>query len=98
MKIHIIGRNNLDITPTLEDAVHEKLERLKHRFSTISTVDVTLHVENLTHYADATLHFLNHEIHASAKSEDMYAAIDELTDKLATQLAKLKEKITDHHR
>ena len=37
-------------------------------------------------------------MHAHADSDNMYASIDELTDKLDSQVLKHKEKITDHHR
>jgi putative sigma-54 modulation protein len=53
-------------------------------------------VEKLDHIAEATLLIVKGEIHASATSNDMYAAIDELVDKLDRQLIKHKEKINDH--
>jgi putative sigma-54 modulation protein len=37
------------------------------------------------------------ELFAAAESDDMYAAIDALTDKLDRQLNKHKGKSQDHH-
>ena len=37
-------------------------------------------------------------MHAHADSDNMYATIDDLADKLDSQVRKHKEKITDHHR
>ena len=62
----------------------------------IKNMSVVLHVENLTHIAEATLVIDGTELHATAKSNDMYSAIDELVDKLITQITKHKEKHTGH--
>ena len=37
-------------------------------------------------------------MHAHADSDNMYASIDNLTDKLDSQVRKHKEKSTDHHK
>ena len=42
--------------------------------------------------AEATLHISGADIFAAAESDDMYAAIDSLADKLDRQLIKHKEK------
>jgi putative sigma-54 modulation protein len=97
MQITITGRQ-FDITDALKKLITEKLERVHHRDQQITTVTISLHVENLSHTADATLHCHGTEIHASATSEDMYKSIDQLIDKLITQITKHKEKIIDSHR
>ena len=38
------------------------------------------------------------EIYADAVDEDLYAAIDALSDKLDRQIKRYKEKVTDKHR
>ncbi|MDR3490749.1 MAG: ribosome-associated translation inhibitor RaiA [Gammaproteobacteria bacterium] len=96
MEIHITGRN-IEITPALKLFTEEKMEKLTHRHDTITSLQVTLHVENLDHAGEATAHVYGTEIHASAKSNDMYTTIDMLSEKLLTQLTKHKEKMTDHH-
>lgn len=94
MQLHFTGRN-FEITPALKSFATEKFQRLERRDSSITNIHLTFHVENLTHIAEATLHVSGAEIHASAKSEDMYIAIDELIDKLMGQITKHKEKHTD---
>ena len=46
--------------------------------------------------AEATLHVSGTAIHTQAIDENMYAAIDLLTDKLDRCLKKHKEKVSDH--
>ena len=46
---------------------------------------------------EATINLPNHQVHASASSEDMYAAVDLLIDKLQRQIVKHKEKDERHH-
>jgi putative sigma-54 modulation protein len=49
-------------------------------------------VEKLVQKAEATVHIAGKDLFAQADSEDMYAAIDALADKLDRQLIKHKEK------
>jgi len=95
MQLHFTGRN-IDVTPALKSYTQEKLQRLERRHANVSQVYVTFHVENVTHIAEATVHFDGTEIHASAQSTDMYAAVDELIDKLIAQITKHKEKVSQH--
>ncbi len=58
-----------------------------------------LSVEKLIHKAEATVHTSGAELFADSISEDMYAAIDALVDKLDRQIVKHKEKTrTNNHR
>lgn len=95
MQINITG-HRLDVTPSLRTFTEEKFERLERHFDKITTINVVFDVEKLRQIAEATILVAKGEIHASAESEDMYAAIDLLVDKLNRQLMKHKEKIIDH--
>ena len=44
------------------------------------------------------MHIAGGKLFADHTQDDMYAAIDGLTDKLDRQIKKHKEKVTDHHR
>ena len=57
---------------------------------------MTLIVEKLVQKAEATVHVSGADLFANAESEDMYAAIDLLADKLDRQLIKHKEKTRGH--
>jgi len=63
----------------------------------LNSIDVVLHVEKIQHKAEATVNAKGVTLHAHAETDNMYASIDDLTDKLDSQVRKHKEKITDHH-
>ena len=92
MQINISG-HHVEVTPALRDYVNTKLERLNRHFDQITNTHVVLTVEKSRQRADATLHVSGADLAASAESEDMYAAIDFLADKLDRQLIKHKEKV-----
>lgn len=96
MQLHFTGRN-IEVTPALKTFTTDKFQRLERRYADIDTIKITFQVENVTHIAEATLHLDGTEIHASAKDNDMYAAIDSLVDKLMGQITKHKEKKSGHH-
>lgn len=95
MQINITG-HRLDVTPALRAFTEEKFDRLERHFDQITGVHVVFDVEKLRQIAEATVYVNKGELHASSESEDMYAAIDSLVDKLNRQLVKHKEKIKDH--
>ena len=94
MQVNISG-HHVEVTEALHDYVAKKLERLVAHFDHITNVQVTLSVEKLVHRAEATLHTRGADINATAEHEDMYAAIDQLSDRLDRQLVKHKEKNLD---
>ena len=97
MQISLTG-NHVDLTDPLREYVNTKMERLERHFDIVHDIHVILSVEKLRHKAEATLHITGGNLFADSVQEDMYAAIDSLTDKLDRQVKKHKEKMTDHHR
>lgn len=97
MRIEISG-HQIDVTPALRDYVQSKLERLERHSDQLLDGHVILSVEKLLQKAEATLNLAGRSLHAESTAEDMYAAIDLLSDKLDRQVLKHKEKVTDHHR
>ena len=95
MQLNISG-HHIDITSALREYVTSKMERLERHFDHVTNIHVVLSVEKLHQKAEATLHASGANLFANAKHEDMYAAIDALTDKLDRQIKKHKEKIKDH--
>jgi putative sigma-54 modulation protein len=97
MNLSVTG-HQLEVTDALKDYVEEKMERLERHFDRVTDVHVILSVEKLRQQAEATIDLAGTRIHAEAEKEDMYAAIDALTDKLDRQVLKHKEKLRDHHK
>jgi putative sigma-54 modulation protein len=96
MQINISG-HHIELTPSLRDYLQEKFTRIERHFENVTDIHCVLTVEKLEHRAEATIHVSGNSLHAHSVEEDMYAAIDSLTDKLDRQIRKHKEKITDHH-
>ena len=99
MQIEISG-HNVEITDALRAYVNEKMQRIERHFENLTSAHFVLKLEKLIHSAEGTIHVggRTNPIHAEADAEDMYAAIDELSDKLDRQVRRHKSKVTDHHR
>lgn len=95
MQLTISG-HHIELTDALRDYVTTKISRLERHHDRITNTHVILSVEKLLQKAEATLHVAGADIFANSESEDLYAAIDTLTDKLDRQLIKHKEKHRDH--
>ncbi len=96
MQLSITGRH-LDVTNALREYVATKVNRLERHYDHITNVQVVLAVNKVEQSAEAIVHAgHHHEIFADARADDMYAAIDALSDKLDRQLIKHKEKLADH--
>ena len=91
MQITVSG-HHVEVTSALRDYVNNKFSRLERHYDQITNADVTLSVEKLVQKAEANIHIAGANLFALSESEDMYAAIDILTDKLDRQLIKHKEK------
>ncbi|GAA5523970.1 ribosome hibernation promoting factor [Microbulbifer aestuariivivens] len=95
MQINISGRH-LDVSPALRDYCLEKMDKLVHHNDLITTAQVTLSIDREVQRAEALMHVNGSEVFANSEADDMYAAIDGLTDKLDRQLLKHKEKLRKH--
>ncbi|MGB2172631.1 MAG: ribosome hibernation-promoting factor, HPF/YfiA family [Porticoccaceae bacterium] len=95
MQITISG-HHLDITDPIREYVATKLTKLERHYQHINSINVILSVDKLIQKAEANVHISGAEIFANAEYEDLYAAIDALSDKLDRQLIKYKEKHRDH--
>ena len=97
MKLLIQG-NNITVTDSIHDYVQEKLEKAVKHFQNITTkIDVHLSVYNHSravdkHKAEVTVYANGTVIRAQEGSENLYASIDMVSDKIARQLRKYKEK------
>tara|TARA_B100000676_G_scaffold62235_1_gene61592 strand:+ start:1607 stop:1906 length:300 start_codon:yes stop_codon:yes gene_type:complete len=98
MQINLSG-HHVEITPALKSYVETKLTRLERHNDRITNLAVILGVEKLRQKAESTVRISGGEIYADAESQDLYAAIDLLADKLDRQLIREKEKQKDqkHH-
>jgi putative sigma-54 modulation protein len=97
MKLLIQG-NNIAVTDAIHDYVQQKLEKAVSHFNNItSKIDVHLSVARNAritdkHKAEVTVYANGTVIRAQEGSENLYASIDMVSDKIARQLRKYKEK------
>lgn len=95
MRNNVRGEN-IEVTPALREYVEKKLSKLERYFD--NEVDATAHV-NLKYYNDqeskieVTIPMPHLVLRAEEHHEDMYAAIDLVTDKLERQIRKHKTKV-----
>ncbi len=97
-----ISGHHLEVTPALREYVLTKLDRVTRHFDQVVDVNVLLTVEKLREKerrqkAEVTLHTKGKDIFVEQSNEDMYAAIDELMDKLDRQVCRHKDKLQAHH-
>jgi putative sigma-54 modulation protein len=97
MNLQLTG-HHLEITPALRDYIANKLSKISNHFDHVIDIKVTLSVEKLSQKVEATVHVPGNDLHAECSNENMYSAIDLLSDKLDRQVLRFKEKISDHHK
>ncbi len=95
MNLHLSG-HHLEITPAMRDYITSKLGRITRHFDHVIDVNVILSVEKLTQKIEANVHLSGKDIFCESQDTDMYAAIDNLADKLDRQIIKHKEKHFEH--
>jgi len=97
MNLHLTG-HHVEITPSIREYVVAKLEKINRHFDHVIDVNVVMTVEKLDQRIEANVHFPGKDIHVQAHDGDMYAAIDDLIDKLDRQVIKHKERFqVDRH-
>lgn len=95
MNLHLTG-HQLPITPAIREYVAGKLQRITHHFDHVIDVSVIMSVEKLQQKVEATVHVRGKDIFCESSASDMYAAIDDLIDKLDRNIIKHKEKNLAH--
>ena len=79
-----------------------KLDRITRHFDQVVDVKVLLTVENLKEKqgrkrAECNVHVKGSDMFAESSHADMYAAVDELVDKLDRQVVRHKDRLQSHH-
>jgi putative sigma-54 modulation protein len=91
MNLKLTG-NHVEITDSMREYVISKINKITRHFDHVIDVSVILSVEKLKQKAEANVHVRGKDIFVETDSEDMYASIDSLVDKLDRQILKHKEK------
>lgn len=85
---------NTQVTEPLNDYIEKRFSRLDKYFADSDlSATVTLVVEREIHRVEAMIPLKHYILRAEEKSNDMYASIDGVVDKLERQIHKYKTKI-----
>jgi putative sigma-54 modulation protein len=96
--VKVTGRHFV-VTEPIADYATKKIEHLHLDYPRIMEAQVILDVSKFRHSAEVILHCNNHiTIEASAETNDMYASIDEVMDKIGRRMQKYKTRILRQHR
>lgn len=96
-----ISGHHLEVTPALRSYVTTKLDRITRHFDQVVDVKVLLSIENQKEKerrqrAECNIHVKGNDMFAESAHEDLYAAVDELMDKLDRQVVRHKDKVQNH--
>ncbi|GAB4388150.1 MAG: ribosome-associated translation inhibitor RaiA [Thermodesulfovibrionales bacterium] len=92
MNIVVTGRN-LDLTPALKSYAEDKIGKFEKYLSNITEAVITLSIQKYRHKAEVLLKANGVMIQAEGVTEEIYSAIDEVSEKLTRQIKKYKEKL-----
>ncbi|MGM3172960.1 ribosome-associated translation inhibitor RaiA [Dickeya lacustris] len=91
MTINITSKQ-MDITPAIRQHVEDRLSKLDKWQANLINPHIILSKEPQGFVVDATIGTPNGPLVATAKHDDMYAAVNELIAKLERQLNKVQHK------
>ena len=97
-----ISGHHLDVTPALRAYVTSKLDRITRHFDQVVDVKVLLTVDkmkekDLRQRAECNIHVKGNDLFGESAHADLYAALDDLADKMDRQVLRHKDKTQDHH-
>jgi putative sigma-54 modulation protein len=96
-----ISGHHLDVSPALRNYVTSKLDRITRHFDQLVDVKVLLTIDNMKEKekrqrAECNIRVKGNEVFAESAHYDLYAAVDELMDKLDRQVIKHKSRQQNH--
>ena len=92
MKIIISGKN-MEITSALKNIVEKKLQKLDRYFNPELKMHATLSVTKNRQTIEVTIPFGDVFLRAEESTDDMYASIDAVVDKMERRIRKQKTKL-----
>ena len=97
-----ISGHHLDVTPALRAYVTTKLDRITRHFDQVGDVRVLLTIDNLKEKdlrqrAECNIHVKGKDLFAESAHADLYAALDDLADKMDRQVLRHEDKAQDHN-
>lgn len=99
MKFFIRGEK-LEVTENIKNYVIEKISKLDKYLDNPDAIEVKVLLKSKLNYkkVEATIVLNNYFLRAEEGNEDMYAAIDLVSDKIERQFKKYKDKLISKHK
>ncbi len=92
MNINVRGKN-MEVSSALQEYVEKRMGKLEKYFDSQIEVQVTMSIIKGDHIVEATISIDGLLLRAEEASQDIYASIDLVVDKLERQMHKYKTKI-----
>ncbi|MCQ1528631.1 ribosome hibernation-promoting factor, HPF/YfiA family [Lutispora saccharofermentans] len=92
MRIRVSGKN-IEVTNALKERVEKKLSKFEKYFNPDTEANATLTVEKNRHIIEVTIPFNGVILRGEEATEDMYSSIDNVVEKLESQIAKYRTKL-----
>lgn len=92
----VVNGKNIDVTPALRSYAEKRMGKVLKHFDPERnpiTVEVMLGVERDTHTAEVTLKVGRLLVRGEARTHDLYASIDEATDRVGRRIRKYKTRL-----
>ena len=91
-----------DVAPALLKQANHNLDRITRHFDQVVDVKVLLTVEKQKEKekrqrAECNIHVKGSDLFAESSHADLYAAVDELVDKMDRQVVRHKDRLQNHH-
>ncbi len=95
MNIEIVGRQ-LDITPALKKFTQDRLKKIGRLLDDPLEIHVVLATEKHRQLAEIQVQHKLGRFAGAEETEDLYASIREVAEKIEKQIRRLKDRVTDH--
>jgi putative sigma-54 modulation protein len=98
MRIEITGKH-LDVTDAIRDYAEQKVQKLPRYYDGVQEIDVVLESRNHAFHAEIRVESEKHDTFVAHQDDnDVYRAIDLVSDKMTRQLRDFKEKLKNSKR
>ena len=95
MRINIASRH-MDLTPAIEAYARKKAQRLTRYFDRIEQIDLVIITSPNGFLTESIVDIEHHDpIVSTGEAEDLYASIDQCTDRSIRQLTDHKSRLRD---
>ena len=92
MKLNVRGKN-IEATDALKQYAEKKISKIDKYFDVDAEAQVTMSVVRDVHKVEVTATINGLILRAEEATDDMYASIDQVVDKLERQISKYKTRI-----